>query len=402
MRADAAVRSRALWPAVAIVLLALNLRPVVVSLSPLLDTISAELQLTSLSAGLLVTLPVLCFGVLGPVAPVLARRWGMERTLAAVLTAVCLGSALRLHPSIPALFLGTLLVGAAIAVGNILLPGLIKRDFAHRIGLMSGLYTMSLAGGATLAAGITIPVARAADWEWNVALAAWGLFALLALAVWLPQLRAAPHLAHIGTLAPIRLSRDRMAWCVTAFLGLQSFNFYATTAWLPTLFIAAGYDAQFAGWMLSLVNLVSIIPALLVPMWLVRMRNQKAFAAWLTLLYLVALGGLTFAVDAALPWVILLGLAQGSGLALALTLIVLRTSDAEHATALSRMAQSWGYTLAAASPILLGAVHDFTLTWTVPLVLLLVMLAPQGFAGYLAGRAVMVGGAPVRGVTGDR
>ncbi|MEO6944064.1 MAG: MFS transporter [Lacisediminihabitans sp.] len=389
--ASASIRPRGMWAGIAVVLLALNLRPVVVSLSPLLDTISSELRLTSLTAGLLVTLPVLCFGVLGPVAPVLARRWGMERTLAGVLVAICLGSALRLHPSVPALFLGTLLVGAAIAVGNILLPGLIKRDFAHRIGLMSGLYTMSLAGGATLAAGITIPVARAAGWDWNVALAAWGLFALLAFAAWLPQLRGAPHSSRILKPATIRLSRDRMAWCVTVFLGLQSFNFYATTAWLPTIFIANGYNLLLAGWMLSLVNLVSIVPALLVPMLLVRMRNQAVFAAWLTLLYVIAFSGFVFAIDTALLWVVLLGIAQGSGLALALTLIVLRAPDADHVTALSRMAQSWGYVLAAAAPILLGAVHDFTLSWTVPLLLLLILLAPQGVAGYLAGRAVMVG-----------
>lgn len=384
-------RSQRLWTAISIVLLALNLRPVVVALSPLLDTISSELKLTSLMAGFLVTLPVLCFGVLGPIAPVLARRWGMERTLAAVLVAMVLGSALRLHPSVPALFLGTLLVGAAIALGNILLPGLIKRDFADRIGLMSGLYTMSLAGGATLAAGITVPVAQAAGWDWNVALAAWGLFVLLALLVWLPQLRGVAGRDALSRPPATSLSRDWVAWCVTLFLGLQSFNFYATTAWLPTILIAAGYDTLVAGGMLSLVNLVSIAPALLVPMLLARLRSQAAFAAWLTLMYIVPFCGFLLAIDFALIWSVLLGIAQGGGLALALTLLVLRAPDSDHATALSRMAQSWGYILAAAGPLLIGAVRDITLGWAMPILLLLVLLLPQGLFGYLAGRPAMVG-----------
>jgi CP family cyanate transporter-like MFS transporter len=390
------VRRRWLWAAIAVVLLALNLRPAVVAMSPLLDTISAELQLSGLAAGFLVTLPVLCFGVLGPVAPVFARRWGMERTLAAALVFICLGSVLRLYPSAGALFSGTLLVGAGIAVGNILLPGLIKRDFPNRLGLMSGLYTMSLSGGATLAAGITIPVARAAGLEWNFALGAWGLFALLGLVVWLPQLRNVSLAAPLGR--PVtQLRRDRIAWFVTIFFGLQSFNFYATTAWLPSIMIANGHDALSAGWMLSLINLVSIVPSLVVPMLLSRMRSQTSFALWLAVLYFIGIGGLTFALDAAtVLWVVVLGVAQGSSLALAVTLIVLRAPDSEHATRLSRMAQSWGYLLAAVAPMLLGAIHDLTLAWTAPLVLLLIMLVPQGVTSYLAARPRFVGTVPRR------
>ncbi|MEO6942710.1 MAG: MFS transporter, partial [Terrimesophilobacter sp.] len=380
------------WAAIAVVLVALNLRPVIVAVSPVFDTISSDLGLTSGLASLLVTLPVLCFGILGPLAPLLAGRIGFERSLALVLLAIIAGSALRIIPSIPALFGGTILVGAGIAVGNILLPGLIKRDFPHRLGIMSGLFSMSLAAGATLAAGITIPVATAAGWSWNEVLAAWGLFAVLGLVCWIPALwhsrGAAGHPSTLG----ITLSRDRVAWLVTIFFGLQSFNFYSTTAWLPTVLIGFGYDAVFAGLMLSLVNLVSILPALLVPLLLDRMRSQAAFTIVVSLCNIAAVGGFLAMPGTAVPWMVLLGLAQGAGLGLGLTFIVLRSPDAAHATKLSGMTQSWAYLFAATGPLALGALRDLTSAWVIPLMLLLVMLIPQSITAYMAGRPAFVGG----------
>ncbi|GAA3738439.1 MFS transporter [Leifsonia bigeumensis] len=379
------------WAAIAVVLVALNLRPVIVAVAPLFDTISAELELSSFLAGLLVTLPVLCFGALGPLAPAIAAKIGFERSLAGVLVAVVAGSALRLIPTIPALFAGTLLMGAGIAIGNILLPGLIKRDFSHRLGLMSGLYSMSLAAGATLAAGITIPIAEAAGWTWNEALAAWGLFAVLGLACWVPSLwHARGSAGHPPTLG-IRLSGDRVAWFVTAFFGLQSFNFYSTTAWLPTILIGYGHDAVFAGLMLSLVNLVSILPALVIPLVLDRMRSQAAFSILVSVIYFAAFGGFLALPGPVVLWMVLLGLAQGAGLGLGLTFIVLRSPDAAHATKLSGMSQSWGYLLAAIGPLALGALHDLSGAWVVPVLLLFVMLVPQAMAAWLAGRPGLVG-----------
>lgn len=379
------------WAAIAVVLVALNLRPVIVAVSPVFDTISKDLGLTSVLAGLLVTLPVLCFGVLGPVAPILASRLGFERSLALVLLAIIAGSAIRIIPSIPALFGGTILVGAGIAVGNILLPGLIKRDFPHRLGIMSGLFSMSMAVGATFAAGITIPVAEAVGWSWNEVLAAWGLFAVVALAGWIPSLWHSRGTVALRPARGVALSRDAVAWWVTAFFGLQSFNFYSTTAWLPSILTGYGYDAVFAGFMLSLVNLVSILPALLVPLVLNRIRNQAKFTIIVSLSYFAAVGGFLLAPGAAPLWMVFLGLAQGAGLGLGLTFIVLRSPDSDHATRLSGMAQSWGYLFAAIGPLALGALHDLTLAWTLPLLVLLVMLVPQAISAYQSGRPVLVG-----------
>lgn len=383
--------SGGLWAAIAVVLVALNLRPVIVAVAPVFDTISRELGLTSVLAGLLVTLPVLCFGVLGPIAPVMAGKIGFERSLALVLVAIIVGSALRIIPSIPALFGGTVLVGAGIAVGNILLPGLIKRDFPHRLGIMSGLFSMSMAVGATLAAGLTLPLAEAVGWSWNEVLAAWGLFAVFGLACWIPSLwnaRGAVGIPHTSGLA---IGRDRIAWLVTIFFGLQSFNFYSTTAWLPTILISYGYEPVYAGFLLSLVNFVSILPALVVPLVLEKISNQAAFTIVVSLCYFAAVGGFLVMPGVAVLWMVLLGLAQGAGLGLGLTFIVLRSPDAAHATKLSGMAQSWGYLFAAAGPLALGMLRDLTLAWLVPLLLLFVMLVPQAITAYTSAQQGFVG-----------
>ncbi|MBE9941504.1 MFS transporter, partial [Cellulosimicrobium cellulans] len=171
----------------AIVLAALNLRPAVVAISPVLGEIRSDLGLSATAAGVLTTLPVLCFGLLAPLAPVLARRWGLERALFVSLVLLCVGFALRLVPSTAGLFAGTVVAGCAIGLGNVLLPALIKRDFADRIGLMTGLYSMALSGGAALAAGLTLPVASAAGLDWRGALATWGVLAVLGAIVWVPR-----------------------------------------------------------------------------------------------------------------------------------------------------------------------------------------------------------------------
>lgn len=380
-----------LWAAIAIVIVGLNLRPAIVAVAPVFDVLTVRLELSSVLAGALVTLPVLCFGVLGPLAPALARRIGFERSLALVLLAVILGSALRLIPTVAGLFSGTLLLGAGIAIGNILLPGLIKRDFSHRLGLMSGLFSACLTAGATLAAGLTLPIAEAAGWEWNEALAAWGLFAIFGLACWAPFLAQSKTTGSTGESRRIRLSKDPVAWLVTAFFGLQSLNFYSTTAWLPTILIDQGHDPVFAGLMLSLVNLVSIAPSLAIPLFLDKLRSQVGFAIATCIVYFAAFGGMLILPEPTVLWMVLLGAAQGAGLGVGLTFIVLRTRDAQQATVLSGMAQSWGYLFAAAGPLVLGALRDWTGGWQVPLLVLFIALVPMVMAGALAGRPGFVG-----------
>ncbi|HEV7469374.1 MAG TPA: MFS transporter [Pseudonocardia sp.] len=378
--------SPAWWIGVSIVLVAANLRPAVVAVSPLLEEIQAVERLSGTAAGVLTALPVLCFGLLAPVAPRLAARFGIERTLVGALVVLCLGIALRIVDATAALFAGTVLVGGAIAVGNVLLPGLIKRDFAHRTGLMTGLYTMAITAGGGLAAGLTVPVARAAGLGWHGALGAWGLFALVALLVWSPQAHGAQHRPRQESGSPGGLWHNALAWQVTAFMGLQSLCFYAAAAWLPAVFVSRGADAAEAGWLLSLANGVGIAGSLVAPVVAARLRAQTAVAVAATGVTALGLLGTLLLPGAEIVSMAVFGIGQGAAIGIALTLIVLRAPDGAHASQLSGMAQSMGYLLAASGPFMLGALHDLTDSWTVPLVVLLALLAPQALSGGLAGR----------------
>lgn len=396
------------WLCVTIVLVAANLRPAVVALAPVLAEIQASVGLSATAAGVLTALPVLCFGLVAPAAPRLARRLGMERALLVALVVLVVGLAVRTVGNVALLFAGTALAGSAIAVGNVLLPALIKRDFAHRTGLMTGLYTMAISGGAMLAAGITVPVAQATGLGWRGALGTWALFAAVAVLCWLPQVGRAGRAGADGPAGAAArvggLWRQPLAWQVTAWMGLQSFGYFAVTAWLPAMFIDRGFDPVTAGWLLSLANIAGAGGALIAPMLATRFRRQRMLAAAIAALTGLALLGVLLVPGAEVVSVVLLGGAQNAALGIGLTLMVLRSPDAAHAAQLSGMAQSVGYTVAAAGPFAFGALHDLTDGWTAPFVLLFAALAAQGTAGVFAGRdrllrsrmSVDQGAAPVR------
>jgi CP family cyanate transporter-like MFS transporter len=259
---------------------------------------------------------------------------------------------------------------------------------------MTGLYTMALAGGAALAAGLTVPLAGAIGLDWRGALAMWVVFALLALLCWLPQVRRTDRPARAGAGRPGGLWRDPLAWQVTIYMGLQSLGFFAVTAWLPALLLSRGFDAATAGWMLSLVSGVGIVGATAGPVLAARTRGQRGVVLASVGLTAVGLLGLLALPGAGTGWVVvlvaLLGVGQNAALGIALTLVGVRAPDAGRAAELSGMAQSVGYVLAAAGPFAMGLLHDLTGGWTAPLLMLLVLLAVQAVAGVLAGRDRLV------------
>lgn len=388
-----AARSRRgeVWLAVGVILLALNLRPLVVAIAPLLQVIRADTGMSATEAGLLTTVPVLCFGLLAPFAPVLGRRLGIEPALLAAMLVILVGDLVRLAPWPVALFGGTVLIGTGIAVANVLIPSVVKRDFPGRVAAMTGLYTMTLSGGPALAAGLTLPLTQVTGLGWRPALGLWGLLAVVAIVVWLPQVRRHTRVRAEEASAqahPARgLWRSPLAWAVTGYMGLQSLSFYTLAAWLPTVLVSAGMSGGLAGAMLSVWNVVSIGAAFLAP----RLAGRGIPAGLLVLAgvgsHLLALAGLLVAPIAGVYlWVTLLGIATGSAISLALLFIVQRAPDTRHAAQLSSMAQSYGYLLAATGPFALGALHDLTAGWTIPLLLLAALLLPQALTGLAAAR----------------
>jgi len=374
--------------AASIVLVALNLRTPVASVPPVLDDIERELGLSAVAAGVLTALPVLVFGVLAPPAPALARRYGGEAVVLAALFPVVAGVLLRAVPHSAALFAGTIVASVGVALENVIVPSVIAARFAHRMGALTGLYAGALAVGAAVAGGLTVPVADAFSGSWEAALAVWALPACVAAACTAAALRHARRSPSPGAAeARLRpLVRDRLAWQVTLFMGLQSLVFFALLSWLPTILRDAGWSAVAAGGLLSLFSVAGIPTAIAVPTAAARVTDQRALAAGVSGVLAAGVSGLIVAPGAAVLWVLLLAAGQGGALGLALALILLRAGDPARAAGLSGMAQAIGYTIAAAGPFALGAAHDASGGWDVPLALLLGVLALVLAAGLCAGR----------------
>jgi MFS transporter, CP family, cyanate transporter len=378
-----------------IVLLAANLRPALTSVAPLIGQIRADTGMSNGVAGLLTTLPLLAFGLLSPVAPRVARRFGMERVLLASLFVLVAGILLRWAGAVAVLFLGTVVLGAAIAVANVLLPSLVKREFPERAGLMTSVYSTSLGISAAFAAGVSVPLAQLAGIGWRGALAVWAVPAFLAGVAWLPQLGRSDHPADPSPRSSpgVRdLWRSPLAWQVTLFMGLQSLVYYVTLTWLPEILQEEGMGVARAGWMLGLSQAVAIVTMFLAPMiagWRSSQRGVVVVAVGTS--GVGVLGLLVAGSTASTLWVVLLGLGQGASFSLALTFFALRSPDPGHAAALSGMAQSVGYLLAAGGPSLFGVLRDVTGAWKVPLALLLTVTVFLLIAGIGAARDAHVG-----------
>ena len=388
------------WPAAAvIVLIALNLRPAFSTVAPVLPEIMADTGLSATGASVLTTAPVLCLGLFGPLAPWLARRVGAERAMLLALSAVLLGTGLRGLASVPALLGGALLAGAGIGVGNVLMPGLLKRDFPDRIPLMTGVYIMSLSIGAAFASAVTQPLRGALDGWWAGALAIWTVPAAVAMlaagVVWAGQLGR--RLEGAATAPAARRSpglwRDPLAWQVTLFMGLQSTLAYVVFGWMAPMLRSRGDSAVTAGLVVSVSVVFQIIASLPAPILAARLRRQSGPAAASMLLAAVSFVALLTA-PLAWQWVLaaVLGLAQGAAFSLGILLIMLRAGDSETAARLSGMAQGVGYTMAAAGPLLVGVLHDRSGGWAGAGWLFAVVGLAAAAAGVLAGRNRLVGG----------
>lgn len=387
-------RTAGLLVGTAVVVTAVNLRPAVVGVSPLLPRIRADLAMSAPVAGLISTASIICFGLLAPLGPTLARRFGLEASVVGGLAVLAVGIGIRLLPQAGWLFVGAVLAGAGIAVCNTLIPAVVKRDFPHRLGSMTGLYSGTLNLGAGLSAALAVPIATATD-SWRVSLAVWLVPAVVALVGWLALRRHWIGRADPGEIrAPsVSLLRQPLAWWVTAYLAVQSFEFYAAAAWIPTLFVDSGISREEAGVLLGYANVIGLVAAIIAPTVAGRRRSQSGAIAVVVAVYVVGLGGLAIAPGAA-PWLwmSLFGVAQGAGFALGLLLIALRAPDVLVATRLSGMAQCVAYVVAATGPFVYGLVHDTAGGWVWPIGVGLAMLVPMLVTGVLAGRDRVVAG----------
>ncbi|WP_084468255.1 CynX/NimT family MFS transporter [Actinokineospora inagensis] len=370
---------------VGVALAAANLRPAVTSLASVLEQVRGSLGASHAWASALTALPAVCFGAAGVLAPRLNRRFGLARSIGGALALLTAGLAIRVLDGPLVVLGGTLVACAGIAVGNVLLPVVIKQSYPDRIGLVTGIYMGALSGGGAIGAALTPPLADALA-DWRLALGSWALLGAAALLLWVT---AARHTAVTGSAPPQprrSLYRNRLAWIVTLFFGLQSLIAYVIMGWLPEVLVDAGVDRNTAGLYLAICTLFGVPTGLLLPPLAVRMRSQSGLIVALTLVGGLGMVGLLVAPSAApLAWTVLAGVGMGV-FPLLITVLALRTEHPADTASLSAMAQSIGYLIAAGGPFLFGVLRGATGNWTASLVLVLVVTAVQAVFGYAAGR----------------
>ncbi|CAL9604564.1 putative transporter YycB [Streptomyces sp. enrichment culture] len=384
-----------------VVLAALNLRPAVTSLGALLEEVREGLGMSGSMAGLLTSVPPLCFAVFGVAAPRLARRFGAGAVVCAGMAAIGAGLLVRPFTGGTAGFLAaTALALMGIAVSNVLMPVIVKRHFPDRVGSMTGLYTMSLALGAAAAAAVTVPLTDAVGGDWRSGLALWAALAAAAALPWIPFVRerstapagrapggrvrrGAPDGAQ--TPAP-RVTRSRTAWALAVFFGLQATAAYITMGWMAQIFRDAGVPADTAGLMLAVLMVMGVPLAFVIPRLAARLPHQGPIVLVLGVSGLAGYAGLYLAPAAgAWAWVLLLGVAN-CAFPLALTMVGMRARTGAGVARLSAFAQSTGYLISIPGPLLVGVLHQHSGGWGLPIALMACLMVPQTIAGVLAGR----------------
>ncbi len=412
-------RSVSTWLLVTAVLLtAAALRSPITGVGAIIGKIEAATGLSHTLSGMLTTLPLIAFAVFALAAPGLSAKFGIERTLFFSMILMTGGILVRSLPSVTALFAGTALIGIAIAVGNVLLPGLIKRDFPQQVGLMTSLFTTCLTFWAAISSGISVPLSQG-PLGWRGALTIWVALTAVGTLVWLPllprrtkapsgqeQAAAATSRSRIPEAAVssdrtsptstkseatpvsrLRIWRSPVAWLVTMFMGFQSILFYVSISWLPDILQERGMSAEQAGWMLSLMQLISMAGSFVMPLLAARSDSQKWLTAATAALCVIGFGGIWAGpVSLAALFILLLGIGSGSTFGLAIVFFSLRSRTTEQASALSGMAQSVGYILAAFGPTLFGYLHDLSGSWDTPLAVITGVSILTALFGYAAGR----------------
>ncbi|WP_147532930.1 CynX/NimT family MFS transporter [Bacillus marasmi] len=374
-----------------IVLVAMNLRPAITSIGPLVGMIQKDLGLVHWSVGFLTSLPLIAFAIVSPMVPKMAKILSNERSLILGLLSLVVGIIIRFVPITFFLFAGTLFVGIGIAICNVLLPVIVKEKFPNRLGLITSVYSTALSLMAAIGSGISVPLANGLNLGWKNSLIIWGIPVVAALLIWIFLDKR-----NNGTEESIKPSRSTgnqvwrspLAWQIALFFGFQSFMFYVTVAWLPEIMVSRGVSLEMAGWLLSLTQLVGLPFSFIVPMIAGRFQSQQLLGFALSLCSVIGFAGLLWNISYEMMVLssMFLGIGLGGCFPLALTFIGLRARDGRQASELSGMSQSIGYILAAIGPLFIGYLYDLTHQWTVPLISMIIISLLMIIFSMFAGR----------------
>lgn len=372
------IRSTTVLFVIAIIFLATTLRTPLTGVGPIISIIREELNISNVLAGFLTTIPLLAFAAFSPLAPRISRKFGMEQTLFYSIILLTIGIIVRSLGSTSFLILGTVLIGIAISFGNVLVPSLFKLKYPLHVGLLTGIYTVSMNISASAALGISNPIASNPSFGWQGALAFSIILTVITLIAWIPLLRGEKvdltAISSSGTKhEENKLWKSPLAWAIAISMGLQSLLFYSFTAWLPEILISQGITAQQSGWMASIMQMSQIPMTFLIPIIAEKLKTQRPIVFLFTSFYLIGLAGLLFNwTDLNVVWMICLGISGGASFGVVVMFFTLRTKTAYEAAQISGFAQSLGYLLAASGPVLFGYLHDVTGSWHSTIVIFII------------------------------
>ena len=378
-----------------IIFISFNLRAPITAVGSLVEMIKAEYMMSNATAGFITTLPLIAFSLVSPFVAGISHKLGYGKTMGLGLILILIGEVVRSYTNLTGLFIGTAFLGVGIAIGNVLIPGIIKLKFPDRVGLITSFYTSSMLIFAAVGAGISVPLASELNLGWRSALASWFFLTSVTFIIWSPQLKVKGnrssskiHPANLDNkLSSGSVWRSPIAWSVTLFMGIQSFVFYSLVAWLPTIIISKGMTATFAGTMALTYQLTGIPTALIIPLFCDRFKNQRGLVFITFFLYISGMTLLLISQTqvSILISVLLMSLAMGGSISLSIAFISMRSPNSKRAAELSGMAQTAGYLLAAVGPILMGMIYDLFENWSFPIMIFIGLIVIFGIAGWFAG-----------------
>ena len=386
-------KSNAFMIILGILFISFNLRAPITAVGSISEMIEQEYALSKAAAGFITTLPLIAFAVVSPFVSSISEKIGHAKTMLIGLIFILGGIACRSFTGVYGLFIGTAIIGVGIAIGNVIIPAIIKLHFSDKVGMVTSIYTSGMCIFAAVGAGVSVPLAKGMGLGWKNTLFVWFFLTIITILIWLPQVKGDKNVQAAKTEKKNVSSiwKSPLAWWVTLFMGAQSLLFYSLVAWLPTIVVSKGLTEAFAGNMALLFQLMAIPATLVIPMLCDKIKDQRVLVFAVCVIYAAGMALFLVGQTAVLMTiaVVLMSIGMGGSISLSIAFISLRSPNSERASQLSGMSQSAGYLFAAVGPILTGFIYDLKTTWTIPVVLFIILIVFLAFCGNFAGRGII-------------
>ncbi|HAL09742.1 MAG TPA: MFS transporter [Staphylococcus sp.] len=364
------------------IFVAATLRAPLTSVGPVIELIKSDLEISNTLAGLLTTIPLIIFGFVSPFVSKIVTKLTMSRTILYALLILLVGLLLRVSGDIGLFIVGTILLGIAIAFGNVCLPSYVKWRFPLQIGLFTGVYSATMNFTAGLGGGLSYPLSEITPLGFRLSLSFWVVLTILAIVFWWPQVKSGKQQELQATKAmqakvqgpKVRMATSKLAWVVALTMAMQSMVFYTVIAWMPTILVDKGMSPTAAGFLLMLNQFSQVPMTFIFPIIASKMQNQKLLVTIVSMLFVLGFS-LLFSQSyiVLVIGIIIAGFGMGAGFSLCMTFFSIRARTNAGSMSLSGFGQSIGYFIAAIGPFLIGFLHDLLGGWDVGIISLIVI-----------------------------